>query len=144
MLDNSILRYKKNIHSDVLDEDVINLLSGNFCIPDTFSYQLVRVSKSMVARPDLLSYHLYSNDSYGDLLCKLNDIQNPFEFNEDMVIMCPVPSDLYKFYLEDDEPDEESKTRPKPKKKSEKRKPNEATEGDTRYTVDSNKHIVVY
>ena len=144
MLNNSILRYKKDIYSEVLRENAINLLSKNFCIPDSFTYRLVNVSKSMVARPDLLSYHLYSDDSYGDLLCKLNGIQNPFELNEDMVLVCPAPSDLYKFFIEDDFPEEEQKRKPRAKRKSEKRKPNEATEEDSRYTVDSNKHIVIY
>lgn len=144
MLNNSILRYKKDTYSDVLDEKVINLLSKTFSIPSDFTYQLVKVSRSMVARPDLISYHLYSDDGYGDLICKLNDIQNPFEMNEGMVLVCPAPSDLYRFFVEDTETDDETKNRPKPKRKSEKRKPNEATDGDIRYTVDSNKHIVVY
>lgn len=144
MLNNSILRFKKDTQSDFLGERLINLLSKNFVIPNDFSYQLVKVSRSMVARPDLLSYHLYSDDGYGDLLCKLNDIQNPFELNEGAVMVCPVPSDLYKFYLDDDFSEEESGIRPKPKRKSDKRKPNEATDGDTRYTIDSNRHIVIY
>lgn len=144
MLNNSILRFKKDTHSDFLGEDCINLLSKNFVMPSDFSYQLVKVSASMVARPDLLSYHLYSDDGYGDLLCKLNDIANPFELNEGMVLVCPVPSDLYKFFLEDEFEEIENGSRPKAKRKTEKRRPNEATEGDRRYTVDSNKRIVVY
>ncbi len=144
MLNNSVLRYKQESHSNALDEDIINLLSRNFCIPDSFTYQLVRISKSMVARPDLLSYHLYSDDSYGDVLCKLNDIQNPFELNEGAVLICPAPVDLYKFFTEDNFSESESKRKPKSKRKTEKRRPNEATEGDLRYTVDSNKHIVIY
>lgn len=144
MLNNSILRYKKDIHSDVLGEDCINLLSKNFYIPDEFTYQLVKITDSMTARPDLLSYYLYSDDGYGDLLCKLNGIQNPFELNEGDMLICPSPSDLFKFLADDDFSEEESGSRPKAKRKSQKRRPNEATEGDARFTVDSTRRIVVY
>jgi hypothetical protein len=98
----------------------------------------------MVARPDLLSYSLYSDDGYGDLLCKLNGIQNPFELNTDMVMMCPAPSDLWKFYSEDKFSDSDSNRTPKPKKKKDKRRPMDATQDDVRYTIDSGKHIVIY
>lgn len=144
MLNNSVLRLKKEMHSDVLGEDVINLLSRDFVIPNDFTYQLVSVSSSMVARPDLLSYSLYSDDGYGDLLCKLNGIQNPFEMNEDYVMVCPAPSDIWKFFTVDDFVENDNKMKPKPKKKSEKRRPMEATQSDTRYTVDSSRHVVVY
>lgn len=146
MLNNCVLRYKKEIHSDVLDEKIIDLLGKNFVIPNDFTYQLVKVSRDMVARPDLLSWQLYSDDGYGDLLCKLNNIQNPFEMNEDKVMMCPAPADLWKFLYDDPWTESDTtKTHPTPKKKKkEKRKPNEATDGDIRFTVDSNKHIVIY
>lgn len=144
MLNNSVLRLKGETHSDVLSDEIIELLSKNFVIPDDFTYQLVRVSDSMVARPDLLSYSLYSDDGYGDLLCKLNGIQNPFELNTDMVMICPAPSDLWKFYSEDKFSDSDSNRTPKPKKKKDKRRPMDATQDDVRYTIDSGKHIVIY
>ncbi len=144
MLNNSVLRFKKETHSDVLGEDIIELLSKNFVIPDEFSYQLVKVSESMVARPDLLSYNLYSDDGYGDLLCKLNGIQNPFELNSENIMICPSPADLWRFYTEDTFQDGDSANTPKPKKKKEKRRPMEATQDDVRYTVDAGRHIVVY
>lgn len=144
MLNNSVLRFKKETHSDVLDDDIIELLSKNFVIPDEFSYQLVKVSESMVARPDLLSYNLYSDDGYGDLLCKLNGIQNPFELNSDNIMICPAPADLWRFYTEDTFQEGDGNNTPKPKKKKEKRRPMEATQDDVRYTVDSGRHIVVY
>jgi hypothetical protein len=144
MLNNSILRLKNEVHSEILDEDIVELLSKNFVIPNEFTYQLVKVSESMVARPDLLSYNLYSDDGYGDLLCKLNGIQNPFELNAGVIMMCPAPSDLWKFYVEDKFSDGDNPNVPKPKKKKEKRRPMEATQDDVRYTVDSGKHIVVY
>jgi hypothetical protein len=144
MLNNSVLRFKNEVHSDVLDEDIIELLSKNFVMPEEFTYQLVKVTESMVARPDLISYSIYSDDSYGDLLCKLNGIQNPFEMNIDDILICPAPSDLWKFYVEDKFTDSDNRNVPKPKKKKEKRRPMEATQDDVRYTVDSGRHIVIY
>ena len=145
MLNNSVLRYKKEITSNVLNEKIIDLLGKNFVIPDTFSYRLIKVGNDMVARPDLLSWQLYSDDSYGDLICKLNNISNPFEFNEGMTLICPVPDDLWKFFHDDPwTDDQKDNEHPKPKKKKEKRKANEATDGDVRFTVDSNKRIVIY
>lgn len=147
MLNNSILRFKKEIHSKVLDDDVIDLLSKNFVVPDEFSYRLVKIGQDMVARPDLLSYSLYSDDGYGDLICKLNGIQNPFELNTEMVLMCPAPEDIWKFFTDDEYADEESdntKQTPKPKKKKDKRRPMDATQDDVLYTIDSGKRIVVY
>lgn len=143
MLNNSVLRYKSTAHSDVLDDDIIELLSRNFVIPDEFTYQLVTVGRSMVSRPDLISYSIYSDDGYGDLICKLNGIQNPFELNEGNVLICPSFSDLWKFYTYDKMSENEVKT-PKPKTKKEKRRPMDATQDDVRYTIDSGKHIVVY
>lgn len=147
MLNNSILRFKKEIHSKVLDDDVIDLLSKNFVVPDEFSYRLVKIGPDMVARPDLLSYSLYSDDGYGDLICKLNGIQDPFELNTDMVVLCPSPEDIWRFITEDDYVEEDSigaKQAPKPKKKKEKRRPMDATQDDVRYTIDSGRRIVVY
>jgi hypothetical protein len=144
MLNNSILRFKRDTHSDVLGEDIIELLSGNFVIPEDFTYQLVEVGDSMIARPDLISYSVYSDDGYGDLICKLNGISNPFELNEGCILVCPSPADLWKFFVDDTFQDGDNKKTPKPKKKKEKRRPMEATQDDVRYTIDTGKHIVVY
>jgi hypothetical protein len=146
MLNNSVLRFKTTTHSKVLDDEIIELLGKNFIIPDNFSYQMVTVGDEMTARPDLLSYFLYSDDGYGDLLCKLNGIQNPFELNSGSVMICPVPSDLYKFLTDDDtqDSDETNGKKPVPKRKNEKRRPMDATPDDVRYRVDTNRRIVVY
>lgn len=48
------------------------------------------VTKEYVARPDLISNSLYGTDMFGDLICKVNGISNPFELNENMVIFAPL------------------------------------------------------
>lgn len=101
MINNSFLRFKKNVKSKYLDEDIINLMSANFVIPQDFTYQLVRIPKSMVARPDLISLATYNDASYADLICKLNGISNMFELNEDDVIVIPTYDYIEKFYRVD-------------------------------------------
>lgn len=101
MINNSFLRFKKNVKSKYLDEEIINLMSANFVIPQDFTYQLVRIPKSMVARPDLISLATYNDASYADLICKVNGISNMFELNENDVIIIPTYDYIEKFYRED-------------------------------------------
>lgn len=50
---------------------------------------LLMVNKHYVARPDLISLAVYGDDQYADLLCKINGISNPFELNENDIIIIP-------------------------------------------------------
>ena len=54
-------------------------ISGSFLV----------VNKYYVARPDLISLAVYGDDKYADILCKINGISNPFELNENDVIILP-------------------------------------------------------
>ena len=45
------------------------------------------VSKEYIARPDLVSLAFYKTDEYADIICKVNGISNPFELNENMVLL---------------------------------------------------------
>ena len=54
-------------------------ISGSFLV----------VNKYYVARPDLIALALYGDDRYADILCKVNGISNPFELNENDVIILP-------------------------------------------------------
>lgn len=102
MLNNSFLRIKKDIKSKYLGgDDILNLLSSNFVIPKNFTYRLVRVPNSMVARPDLVSMMMYNDDNYGDLICKINNISNPFELNEEDVLIIPSLEYIEEFYRND-------------------------------------------
>lgn len=106
MLNNSFLRIKKDIKSKYLGGDtIVNLLSSNFVIPKNFTYRLVRVPNSMVARPDLVSMMMYNDDNYGDLICKINNISNPFELNEEDVLIIPSLEYIEEFYRNDNTDD---------------------------------------
>ena len=123
------------------------------------------VSKYYVARPDLISLAFFKDDCYADLICKLNGISNPFELNENMILLIP---DRYKLEsLQADINPSESElissnsssstnsnssstsdiTNTKQmnqKLKNERRSPAEATVEDSNYTVNYDLGLVFY
>ena len=57
------------------------------------------VEKYYVARPDLISLAMYGDDKYGDIICKINGISNPFELNEGMILFIPSSEEISKLFL---------------------------------------------
>jgi len=151
MLLNSIITNKQIRFSKRFQENMIDFFGESYILPDNFSYRTIQVSPEHVARPDLISDILYGSTAYGDLICKINGIQNPFELNEDMILFVPEITDLDKFLtpadrednIEDTEEDIRS-TKPSYKKPKEKRAPNEAIIGDTRFKIDKNNRVIIY
>ena len=88
----------------------------------------------------------YGTEIYGDFLCKVNGISNPFEINEDDVLIIPNLNNMGDFMVDDkfDDSLSDSSDRPKPKAKNEKRKANEAIVGDTRFKIDKENHVIIY
>lgn len=149
MTDFLILKDKGIINSDYLNEEIINLLDQTFEIPQDFLYNVIKVDRKYIARPDLLSYDVYGDDTYSDIICKLNGISNPFELNEGDIIVIPNNSQLDKFFVFPNEEttiiDDSSKNViPVAKTKQEKRRPNAAIVGDKRFTIDTKKRIIIY
>lgn len=147
MLLHTVLNNKEVIHSDWLNEDVINLNDSTFYIPKTYQYDVVEVSERYIARPDLISNDIYGDTIYTDLLCKLNGISNPFELNKGMLLIIPSIDSIMDFMKtvsvkESDVVD--SSVKPVAKNKNEKRKANEAVIGDSRFKIDKNRGIVIY
>ena len=91
MLDYNILSQKPNItvvkngeyvtYKDLLSQTY----NGNFIQGG----RIVYVEKYYTARPDLISLAVYGDDKYGDIICKINGISNPFELNEGMYLYTP-------------------------------------------------------
>ena len=152
-LDYKIINYKQNITRN--NKTYIDLLSksydgsletyGNFC----------RVNKWYVARPDLISLAYYGDDRYGDLLCKINGISNPFELNAGMIIFVPdveyIMSAAKNFDLSgsdiienDEENILENKKSEFVKQVNQRRNSNELLPGDTNYVVDKSLGLVFY
>lgn len=127
-------------------DEMIDLAQQTFVIPNTFSYKIIEVTSDQIARPDLISIDLYDTDMYGDLICKINNIPNPFELNEGDRLVVPAPESIDDFMANDPYSDEESVTDVKPtvKTKKDKRKANEAIVGDNRFKIDSSNRIVIY
>jgi len=149
MAGNSILQNKPEIFSEHLGERIIHLGAMTYKLPGNIDYEVFQVDKAHVARPDLIADIFYGDAQYGDLICKINNIPNPFELNEGMFIIVPTVASLDKFYVQDifnDSTSEENgKTkRPRPKTRTEKRKPNEAVVGDTRFKIDKANRVIIY
>lgn len=127
---------------------MVDLMSKTFVFSTNFEYRLVEVTDLSVARPDILSQITYGSDQYGDLICKINGISNPLELNIGKILILPEPAYLKKFFTKEttdiDELSKDSTLRPTPKHKKEKRKSNEAIDGDVRYKIDSSNRIIVY
>lgn len=146
MLFHTVLNNKKTIKSDWLSDTIYNLNEQTFTIPKMYSYEVIEVDEKYIARPDLLSYDIYGDTLYTDVLCKLNGISNPFELNKGMLLIIPSPENILDFTSksEDNEDKSNNLNKPTAKTKKEKRKANEAVVGDTRFKIDSTKGIVIY
>lgn len=148
MLRNSLLINKRTKKYSKTQEDMIDLLSKTFIYSTDFEYHVVEVTDFTIARPDILSQIAYGTDIYGDLICKINGISNPLELNKGQLLIVPETAYIQKFLTKEtsdiDNLGMDSKLRPTPKKKKEKRKVNEAVDGDTRYKIDSSNRIIIY
>lgn len=143
MLRNVLLDNKTEVYSTVAGERIINLASQTFHFPDTFNYKLIQVGEGYIARPDKISKDLYGVPVYGDLICKINGISNPFELNEGDIIVVPDAQYLQDFIVEPQE-DNTAAEEPRQKNRSTKRSSNESTVGDRRFYIDSARRVVVY
>jgi hypothetical protein len=149
-----ILAQKSNIYSEYLDETITNLLDRTFDISEGFPAHLYKVEDEYVARPDLLSYDLFGDERYAEIICKLNGISNPYELAEGEYIVIPEIDALEDFYIMPaagwKEPEHKlsqvakEKLVPVLKKREDKRKPHEAVAGDTRFNIDPISKIVIY
>lgn len=150
MIFHTVLNNKKSLYSNWLQESIINLGDKTFRIPETYQYEILEVTEKYIARPDLLSYDIYGDTLFSDLLCKLNGISNPFELNKGTIMIIPSPDCIMDFMytptIEELDTNIIGETANKPiaKKKNEKRKANESVIGDSRFKIDTSRGIVIY
>lgn len=154
MLDYKILDKKPSIKSydGVVYKDLLvktfNELTGFYVTP-------IYVNEYYVARPDLISLAVFGDDKYGDIICKLNGISNPFELNEDMIILipnfdylqdCVIKSPTASNLVIDPEKDtiQNVNKNNMQKKRSDDRSPNEQVVGESNYIIDKSLGIVFY
>lgn len=165
MLFSQILNNKGLFHSSYLQDDMANLLDSTFEFPESFQTSVFKVTPEYIARPDLLASDIYGDESYSDILCKINGISNPYELNEGMYLMIPSQMDIQRFVVQPsvnwretaatpltsngeysyDSPDSTITQLPIPKARNSKdRRPNEAVIGDKRFNIDPISKIVIY
>ena len=154
MLDYKILANKNKIN--LKGEYIYDLLSGkSFVDMKLNNGNFVVVNKYYVARPDLISLACYGEDMYGDIICKVNGISNPFELNEDDLLFIPSIDFIRENTkslnsknndLIDDADNEEivQKVSSYQKKPTEERKPNQQLVGDKNFVVDKSLGLVFY
>lgn len=151
MYHTTVVGSKPSIYSDVIDEKIVNLCSQTFVIPQDVEYQLFITTKDYIGRPDLVSQFLYNTTSYTDVICKINGISNPFELNEDQILVCPTGADIGKFYLQPEADNEDdinnpltASVTPQAKQVSDKRTANDSVVNDKRFDIDKENRVVVY
>ena len=131
--------------------EMIDFLCKTFQIPKDFTFTLTEITEDYIARPDLVSFALYSTTDYADILCKLNGISNPMELNKGDILICPEINYILSFYIAEnslyndsaiDKLNDNIKT--SQKRKNEKRKANEQVIGDANFKIDHKNKIIIY
>ena len=155
MLDYKILKnkgklYKKN--SNGTTEEFLDLLTKSCNSMDSTAGDIIIVNKHYIARPDLISLAVYGSDEYADLICKYNGISNPFELNENDVIVLPQYHEFQNLIdtvnnttselVNDDISDNTNYS--SNKKKSDRRSPAQTTTGDKNFIIDKSLGVVFY
>ena len=155
MLDYKILKnkgklYKKNY--DGTTEEFLDLLTKSCNSMDSTAGDIIIVNKHYIARPDLISLAVYGSDEYADLICKYNGISNPFELNENDVIVLPQYHEFQNLIdtvnnttselVNDDVSDNTNYS--SNKKKSDRRSPAQTTTGDKNFIIDKSLGVVFY
>ena len=151
MLDYTILNKKKKYK--INNDEALDLLSSDFPINYAkLTGSVIIVNKYYVARPDLISLAVYGDDKYADFNCKVNFISNPFELNENMVLMIPsinyiadnTSYDSLKSDFIKSGDDEIKELKNDQKKVNERRSPNEQTYGENNFVIDHSLGLVFY
>lgn len=117
--------------------------------------EVIVVNEHYVARPDLISLAMYGEDRFADIICKYNGISNPFELNENDVLLIPQVFEFEKI-LDAGKVSElidKNKKRQKlsndgkleyQKYKDEKRSPAESVVGEKNFVIDKSLGLVFY
>ena len=153
MLGYKILEYKSIEERN--GEKFIDLLSQTYNKDIYVSGYPIVVNKYYVARPDLISLAVYGDDKFGDIICKINGISNPFELNENDVIFIPNIDFINNAinaatkgsdFIQNEKYDsiEIKDSNNFQKKKNEVRSPNQQTIGENNYVIDKSLGIVFY
>lgn len=132
----------------------IDLLANNYKVTNLSGGTMRLVNKYYVCRPDLISLAMYGSDEYGDIICKVNGISNPFELNEGTILYIP-PLEYIMSCVKSNKKQSDfikgntdtifnvSKNDHR-KKINEKRSSNEMTIENTNYVIDKSLGMIFY
>lgn len=159
MLDYNILKAKPYIEipSNIEGGKTVRIkdLASNVITRESHMLQdcnIVKVTKDYIARPDLVSLAIYGTDQYADIICKYNGLSNPFELNEDMILIIPDLMSVQNTVVNGN-PSVVNETganiASKNKKNNQKqrnirRNPSEQTVGESNYIIDKTNKLVYY
>lgn len=158
MLDYLTLENKKKLtvnYDDGTSEQYIDLLTQTSQYATCGAAEVVVVNEHYVARPDLISFALYGDDKYADIICKYNGISNPFEMNENDILVCPQVFEFERVLnagtvseLIDTKQKRQSISKDNKleyqKYPDEKRSPGESVVGDKNFVIDKSLGLVFY
>lgn len=157
MLNYNTLGYKPSIklrQDDKELEECIDLLVNTVSQTyEPYMSDVCVVNKYYVARPDLISLAFYGTDQFGDVICKVNGISNPFELNEGMIIDIPSRSSIDELYKGHQQAASEqimsdstirAKQSDHQKLASEYRSPAQQLVGDSNFVIDRSLGLVIY
>lgn len=152
MLDYLTLSKKPTIN--INNEEGIDLLYKTINLDISVKGSFLKVNEYYIARPDLISLAVYGDDKYGDIICKINGISNPFELNENDILFIPDFDDIMHIITKDNL--EKTTTINKSdtistnnkignqKNKNEKRSPSQQIVGDNNFIIDKSLGVVFY
>lgn len=155
MLNYNILDLKPTFYKEMEDgtkEEMKDLFAKTYAEDEVISSTLLIVTKDYECRPDLISLAVYKTDEYADIICKYNNISNPFDLNVGMVLYIPTIDNIQKLLNRPTastaritENDKIGQIREDFKKKiDETRSPNEQTINNNNYFIDKVNNLVFY
>jgi hypothetical protein len=101
-LTSSIITLKKEIDLGSGDK-ILDFLSCNYEInfnsPELQLKTFLIVREEHICRMDLICQEIYGNPSLVDVLCKWNNITNPFSIQVGDIIICPTEKTLNSFFV---------------------------------------------
>ena len=152
MLSYKIIETKSKVKYN--NVDFIDLLSNNYKMVSLSGGTFRLSNKYYIARPDLISLAMYGSDEYGDIICKVNGISNPFELNDNTILYIPPlefvmncvkgNTNSSTFINSNNNSILDKAKNDYRKKINEKRNSNEMTVENTNYVIDKSLGLIFY
>lgn len=86
-------------YNDIKINDVehLDLWTNRLRIPQVFQSYKYLIEDKYTGRPDKFCQDLYGTTEMQWIVCRMNDIENPLEFNSGMIIWVPSQDEMWRF-----------------------------------------------